>query len=151
MRRGWLIPSSRDSPVFQERHGNRLCCGTGQEAAPSAVPSSSNAPSEDPRSKESFRLFRPPPSNLASDHHQPHATVPALELWISLLFVSPRFSQGDAVCSVRVPSVDPVRMQSRHQSGVQSQLAAAEERQAFRHNFQSSFFFLTRKWMRKSQ
>ena len=36
VRRAWLIPSSRDSLAFQERHGNRLCCGTGQEAAPSA-------------------------------------------------------------------------------------------------------------------
>ena len=49
-----------------------------------------------------FRLFRPPPSHLARNHHQPHATVPALELWISLLFVSPRSSQGDAVCAVRI-------------------------------------------------
>ena len=79
---GASIPSSRDSLAFQERHGNAFVAAQARRQLPSTVPSSSDAPSEDPRfrtgllagqtPKENFRLFRPPPSNLARDHHHPH-------------------------------------------------------------------------------
>ena len=38
---------------------------------------------------------------------------------MSPLFVSACFSQGDAVCSVRVPAVNPVPVQGRHQRDVE--------------------------------
>ena len=44
--------------------------------------------------EERFRFFRPPASNFARDHHLPHATIPR-ELWVSPLFASACFSQGD--------------------------------------------------------
>ena len=125
---GWIIHSPWDSSTLQERQSNCLCRGKSEEATPPAVPGSPDAPSDTRfrtgllagQTEESFRFFRPPASNFARDHHHPHATVPALELRVSPLFVSACFSQGDAVCSVRV--------QGRHQRGVEGQLAAPNVR-----------------------
>ena len=56
---------------------------------------------------------------VSSDHLPPtspaittiRTTILPMELRVRLLFVSPCFQQRNAVCLVRVPSVDPVRMQ----------------------------------------
>ena len=120
---GWIIPNPGDPSTLQERQSNCVCRGTSEEATPPVVPGSPDAPSQDPRFRtgllagqtpeESFRFFRPPASNFARDHHHPHATVPALEFRVSPLVVSACFSQGDAVCFVLVPAVNPVPVRGR--------------------------------------
>ena len=75
---GWIIPNPGDSTTLQERQNNCLCRDTREEATPPAVPSSPDAPSQDPlfrtgllagqTPEESFRFFRPPASNFARDH-----------------------------------------------------------------------------------
>ena len=126
VRRGWLIPSSRDSPAFQERHGNRLCWGTGQDAAPSAVPSSSDAPWRTLASERDFsqarlqgKLSSSPPA--ARDRSCPGALDKSSLCVSSLLAGRCRLFGPRSVGGSR-------SHESRHPSGVQGQLAAAEQR-----------------------
>ena len=139
---GWIIPNPPDSSTLQERHSNCLCRATSEKATPPAVPGGPDALSQDPRFRTGTSRGLDSRSPQTTDH-LPRSPPPArdrscLELGISPLFVSACFSQGDAVCFVRVPAVNPVPVQSCHQRGVEGQLAAPEKRQPFRHNFEPS-------------